>query len=190
MAKTKFWLENTGKNCLTCTDNTDEPQMKQLFVQGYPKSETLGQDTLFSPCCQQYREARWEIHRDRHHFILLHWTALPCKPLPSFIFNLAPRPRHSQFRDCLDISLHVGCGDWMLLSNCFGFSSFFLHFLNYLYLDLWVFSVLLFLFSSPHPTGGQEVNGCVIVRCQLGSMHHNQKLKEVLVRNIKTKGKH
>lgn len=188
MVKTKIWLGNTGKNCLTYTDNTDEPQWSSYLFKAILSLKRL--DKILSLCCQQYREAWSEIHRDRHHLTLLHWTALACKSLPSFIFNLALRPRHSWFRDWLDISLHVGCGEWMLLSNCFGFSSSFLYFLNYLYLDLWGFSLLLFLFSSSHPTGGEEVNGCAVLRCQLGSMHHNQKLKEVFVRNMKTKGNH
>lgn len=54
-------------------------------------------------------------------------------------------PRRPQLRDWLDISLHVG-GSCLFITWVF---YYFFHLINYLYLDPWVFSLLLFLFPSP-----------------------------------------
>lgn len=47
MAKTKFQLGNTGKNCLTYTDNTDEPQQNSCLFKAILNLKPLNKISSF-----------------------------------------------------------------------------------------------------------------------------------------------
>lgn len=63
------------------------------------------------------------------------------------------------------------CGRWWVTASIVSWVSFFsfLQLLDCVCLHSWVFSLLLFLFSSPSLWGGEWASGCEVLRCWLGS---------------------